>query len=360
MLYFVLLFLCVIAYLASRRNPKSQKILAVLFLSAMMLIVGMRDTSVGVDSERYADKLEYVRDVSLSSYEPLFQLSINIINANWGTVLAWFMYFSLLTYSLYTISVLKYSTNPILTVLIFMVSIMHFFPDTMNNLRQGISMMFLLLSYLYAAERKYLITIPLFLLALGFHMSALMVLPFYFINYHDFSKKTITLVLSFSFFFGLIAQDWFDASSLFSGLSFASETLMEGYDRFSDYTSGNRVLNAAGMLSFMTPANILCFLLIPQDNDEKTYKYLFNFYFWGIVIGNLVLRTISFGIRFMVLFVIVESLLVTYKYKENIIIRYSVAFMVILYCVYLIGISNNHQPGMIIPYIINPEVFNIL
>ena len=134
MIYFVLLFFCLVAYLVSKKSSKAQKFFAIIFLFTMMLIVGMRDSSVGVDSERYADKVNFVRDVSFTSYEPLFQLSINFVNANWGTVLAWFMFISLLTYSFYSISVFRYSTNPILTVLIFMVSMIHFFPDTPNTL----------------------------------------------------------------------------------------------------------------------------------------------------------------------------------------------------------------------------------
>lgn len=359
MLYFALLVLCIFAYEITKGKPKKQKMYALLFLFFLMLLVGVRDPSVGVDSERYAEKLTFVRDLTFESYEPLFQLSINFVNATWGTVLAWFLYLSFLAYFLYALAILKYSLNPMLSVLIFMVSFIHLFPDTMNNLRQGIAIMLLLLSYLTAANRKFWLCVPLFILAAGFHMSSFFALPFFFISFYNLSKSSIVSCLITSFTIGLVLSEFLDLGPIMSQLSFTSEVFMEGLDKFSGYTEGKRVLNLFGFLSVMAPLNVLCYLLIPTDSDDKSYKYLFNFYFWGIIIGNLIAGTISYGSRYMVIFLVVESVLFAYKYKKVKALKPFLFIMILLYCIYLIEIANKPEEGMIIPYKINPELFRI-
>ena len=359
MIYLLLLFLCIIAFQNSQKSPQRQKIFAFVFLVTLMILVGIRDPSVGVDSERYADKLYFVKDFTLTSYEPLFQISINFVNSLWGSVLVWFVYLSFLAYVFYIISVLKFSANPILSVLVFMISFSHIFPDTMNNLRQGISIMILLLTYLLASQRKWLPCIPLFLLAAGFHMSSWFVLPFYYICQRDFTKDKVIMILTLTFLFGFVSSEILNLSVISQGLSLTSGVFMEGIEKYAGYTLGAHVLNWAGIITVMLPINILCYLLIPNEKDEESYKYLFNFYFWGVVIGNLIVGSVSFGMRYMVMFLVVESILVAYKYKKSKQLRQFLVFMVLFYCYYLWGISNRTDPGMIIPYKVNPEFFRL-
>lgn len=360
MVYFFLLVSCILAFIISKNNVKSQKTLAFIFLSVMMVLVGIRDPTVGVDSERYAAKLYFAKDVTMDSYEPLFQLSINFVNETWGTVLAWFLYLSFLAYFFYTISVLRYSVNPILSVLVFMVSFTHVFPDTMNNLRQGISIMILLLAYLTFSERKWIPGVILFLAAAGFHMSTWFTLPFLIWGYYLFlSPQKITVTLVVTFIIGLIGVRLVNISSVFQNISLASGVFMEGVDKFSGYTEGSYVLNWAGQIMVMLPMNILCYLLIPDDSDERSYKYLFNIYFFGIVLGNLLAGTVSFAMRYLVLFLVVESIIVAYKYRTTPRLKPFLCFMILFYCIYLIGIANKTEPGMIIPYKINPELLKI-
>lgn len=358
MIYFVLLILCIIAYEQSKGKRRLQKIYSLLLVAFMMLLVGVRDPSVGVDSERYADCLTFVEDLDFQTYEPLFQLSINFVNETWGTVLAWFLYISFLTFFFYALAILQYSVNPMLSVLVFMVSFLHFFPDTMNNLRQGIAIMILLVTYLMAANKHYWLCFPLFIIAAGFHMSTFFTLPFIFINFYNFSRNKILTSLIISFIIGLVLSQFININSLISQFSFTSEVFMKGLDKFSFYSEGTRVLNLFGYISVMIPLNVLCYLLIPTDSDEKQYKYLFNFYFWGVVIGNLVSGTLSYSARYMVLFLVVESILFAYKYKEVKALKPFLIFMIIAYCIYLITIAHHPEDGMIIPYKINPELFN--
>ena len=355
MVYFVLLFLCTVACLISKRNKKQQSILALLFFTFMMLLVGIRDKSVGVDSESYSNDLDFVKEVTIETYEPLYQLSINFVNEmDWSTF-GCFMFLSFITYTLYAYAILKYSLNPILSVLVFMVSFVHLFPETMNNLRQGIAIMLLLCSYANMANRKIVIGAVFFLLALGFHMSSLIALPFYFICIHNFSRKKIVIILISTFIAGFIASTVFSMQSILPDLSFASEVFIVGFDKLSGYSDSVRVLNWAGLIVALTPLNLLCLLIIPKESDSYFYKYLFNFYFWGVVIGNIIMGVIPFGMRYLYVFLVVESIIFAYKYRNSVLLKYYLVFMILSYCIYLIALSHRTDPGMIIPYKLNPE-----
>ena len=206
------------------------------------------------------------------------------------------------------------------------------------------------------AHKKYIVAAVLFLIALGFHMSSLLVLPFFFLAFWNPKKMQIISILIITFIVGFISSSLFDVESLIPNLSVASGVLMEGLDKLSNYSDSERVLNWAGLITVLTPLNLLCVLLIPSESDEKSYKYLFNFYFWGVVLGNLIFGTIPFGARYVVLFLIVESILFAYKYKRNKLLKPYLVLLVLMYCYYLVVIANRNEPGMIIPYTINPEL----
>ncbi len=358
MIYFILLILCYLAFQVSKRNRKQQTLFAVFFLVSMMLLVGARDISIGVDSERYAEDIAYVKEITTITYEPLYQMCINFTNELGGSVLVFFMLLSILTYSLYSISVIKFSKNPILSVLIFMVSFAHFFPETMNNLRQSVAIMVLLLSYIMMSRNHFLGAALLFVLAIGFHMSSLIMLPFYFIAFQPNLYKYVGPVLLSTFILGLISMNLFSAHTMASYFSFTSEIMMTGIDKFSGYTGDAHTLTAFGMITSILPLNIQCFLLRPSLDDSKEYKRLFNFYFLGCVVGNLIAGSIPFVMRFMYMFLIVESLIITYKYPRSKSLKLYLIITMIFYCVYLLGFWLSGEKGMIIPYKLNPEIFS--
>lgn len=192
MIYYILLFFLILFHNQLKDKPiKSQKTVALFFMLFMMIMVGIRGLNVGVDSEQYATKFTFVHDINILSYEPLFQLLINILN-NYSTRVLWFFFtIAALTYMCYGYTVLKYSKIPLLTILVFMASFVHFFPETMNNLRQGVAIMLLLISYIFYAKKIYYLTTVFWLLAFGFHFSSIIAVPFYFICNIKIDNKKI-------------------------------------------------------------------------------------------------------------------------------------------------------------------------
>ena len=228
----------------------------------------------------------------------------------------------------------------------------------MNIMRQSVALSLLLLSYISFAEKRRVLTVLLFICALGFHFSSLMLIPFYFICKYNFKKRVVVFLLAITFFIGFFSPYWLSIDAIshfFPALEGAAEMGLEKLSNYEDKSA----LNAFGLITSMLPINILCFLLIPSENDEKSYKYLFNFYFIGTIISNIIYCAIPFGFRYSYPFFVVESVLFAYKYKYDKRVRFFLVFIIIYYLYYLVSVSLSTKPNLMIPYKINP-LFDIL
>ena len=110
----------------------------------------------------------------------------------------------------------KHSSDVWLSILIYLC--LQHFAFTMNLMRQGLAFAIVFFSYHFLVNReirKYVITI---LIASSFHMSALIMLPFYYILQLKHSKKNIILIssviigifINFDFFMGLLVGTFFE------------------------------------------------------------------------------------------------------------------------------------------------------
>jgi hypothetical protein len=326
-----------------------------------MLITGMRDESIGVDSPQYANRFSFVYDISwgdlTSMYEPIYQLTVNFVNSFTSKYGWWFLLMSVITFTPIAIAICSYSKIPLLSVLVYMVSTVHLFPETMNIMRQSVAISFLLLSYIFFSKNKKLLSGVLFLVAFGFHFSSVIVIPFYFLCKINIKRKYVISALILTFIIGIIGLSVISSnfiSNIFFNLGGNFET---GIDKFNNQ-SDIRMLNIYGVIMSLLPINILCYLLLPSQSDDKTYKYLFNIFFCGVIISNLLYSSVSFGFRYSYPFFVVESLLFANKYKTEKRLKPYLVFIVLFYCFYLWQFSVSDVPNMIIPYSFNKMFFN--
>lgn len=318
----------------------------------MMLLVGMRDETVGVDSPQYVYRYALDYDFEGILYEPLYQLSVTSVNLFTPEYGWWFLFISFITFLLIGIAFCRYSVNPLLSVLIFMISTVHLFPETMNIMRQSVAIAALLLSYLTCINKKWISTILLFIVAVGFHFSSILVLPFYFICKIKFNKLFIIISLIITFIMGFFTSSFISLDILGNLIPGVEGALEVGMEKLGNYEDRN-ALNYFGLISTMLPIMLLCMFLIPNDKDERSYKYLFNFYYVGTLISNLIYCAIPFGFRYSYPFFAVESILFAYKYRNNKGLRLYIVFFILLFIYYLIVLSMETRPNMIIPYKFN-------
>ena len=358
MVYVLLAIFALLLFLTVKPR-KQQVVWSVILLVFMMFLVGMRNETVGVDSLQYTYRFSLDYDLEGLFYEPLYQLSVIFVSSFTNEYGWWFLLMSFITFLPLGIAICGYSKMPLLSVLIYMVSTIHLFPENMNIMRQSVAISCLLLSYLTFINKHRIVALLLFIIAFGFHFSSLIVLPFYFLNKVYIKKPIILFSLASTFIIGFFSSRLLSVDligHLFPQLGGAAEV---GLEKLSNNYGDKTALNAFGLIATMLPINLLCVFLIPSKNDEESYNYLFNFFFVGTIISNIIYCAIPFGFRFSYPFFVVESILFAYKYKTNKLLRIYLIFIIILFFEYLIQLSLSDRPNMIIPYKFN-ELFVVI
>lgn len=331
-------------------------------LVSMLLVCGLRDSSIGIDTFRYVERFinkSYSYD---NTGEKLFVYTTQLIHLIGGSANLWLFFVSSLIYIPLFYAIRKDSPYPSLSSLIFMISTLHFFPESMNIIRQSIATVFLLLAYVNwnNEKRDNIVTCSYILIGLLFHMSTLIALPFFFLKKVNFNRKTIYICLLIAFFLGVIQitsfiNDYIEDIKKLSLLVSSRSDYVANITKYSAYADNGTIMNWKGIISVLFPPIWLCLITIP---DNK-YGYKYSFYYNILFISTLLycfLTTVPFGFRIVFGLQIVQILVIpfTYIYGSNIQrvwLRLYIIFLTVYYVFYLYSISiQNSIYNNIIPY----------
>lgn len=194
------------------------------FLLIVFVILGVTSAirySTGIDySYTYAPGYEQVLqnpDISLFGhhYEPgymLLQKIVAFFSSNYQMI---FVVTSLLIIGLFCICYAKYSSNVYLSVMLFLLLSEYY--CTMNFIRQSIAGIIALFALEFLKKKKFLPYLMIILVASTFHKSALILIPFFFINLIPLNKwvlavySAVTALIYFNTdkIMGLVTQYWY-------------------------------------------------------------------------------------------------------------------------------------------------------
>lgn len=218
-----------------------------------------------------------------------------------------------------------------------------FFSQLLNIMRQGLAVALIFLSYKFIIDRKLVKFILIIILASGVHISALVMLPMYFVINR---KKELNKLVIGSMAF-VLAIFSLSPSGFFIIIS-----KIPGFDRYSFYAAySGDVNNRIFILNLMI--FIIIFILRKYLLNKNQYnKFLLVFLGFGLLIGASGF-TSPFIKRIGVYFDVFQIVLITelssiFSSKiQSLIIRYSVCLMGILYFIissYVLGLAQ------ILPY----------
>ena len=161
----------------------------------MILLLTIRHDYVGTDTENYRVIFNYVRDNDLKSAllftNPgyvIFNKLLAILNADFRVLL--FIQASIYIGSTSYI-IKKYSSMPALSYFIFMTFGYFVFATTK---RQAIAISLTMIAFEQIKKKNFKLYIMFILLAITFHISALIFIPAYWIDKFIFNNKTIFLI----------------------------------------------------------------------------------------------------------------------------------------------------------------------
>lgn len=265
LVYYILILLIAIFGIVFKENKKMFFVLSGILIFA---VIGFRSPSVGNDTKRYLDmyiyRTEYYIDyfktttfdkILLNDYlyfiysSIMLNLGVNtqtflIISGALVTITTCFIYY-------------KYSDIPYICILSFLsIGLFTFY---LSALRQGIAVAIIALSYKYIIEKKPVHFVVTVLIASGFHLTALVFLPAYFIVV--FMEKKSLVRFSIVFSIGCI---------LIIGLFYSTIYQLDISPRFSKYLSDDIV--RTNPIVVVMYALIIAFTIMIYEFNTETYK----------------------------------------------------------------------------------------
>lgn len=274
MVYLYLLFL-VIALMAEHKAKKKNfwRILIPIVYSAL---VGFRGLDVGIDTHAYVESYYLGGAEGLGFVEPGFDmLNIQMFKLGFNANLSFFVY-ALLTNLFFFLALNNLSKTKVnYTIAAFCLYFLTY-TQLINGMRQDLACAIFLYSLIYIKKGKPLIYSGLLVLGALFHVSVLLMLPFYFIRKYNPSSK-IFVILYLTSYIGV----FMDVSSYIP----AVEMFNRDYGRYLE-----RELEDASWLGFFVTSliNLISLIFIIKTRLYKTHKeisFLSLFYLVFINLG---------------------------------------------------------------------------
>lgn len=316
-------------------------------LITLSLFAGIRSFRVGTDSGTYTKDFRHSLDIYNFQFDKLIEpgyqlLEYTLLRLTHNYFWLFFITALIVVYCYLTI-IKRYSVNYWFSVFLFVT--LGYYTFFFNGLRQGIAMAIFTIALPFLLEKKILLYLIMCFIASLFHISALFMIPFYFI-----------VNLRIKTFYKIIAT--FLGSLLTS--RFAVSYVAETNDRYEGYTQVSESAGGYLILSFQVILVVFVYSIIHiYKIKDKQFLKLFTFYASGVlfVVPLAFLGTNPSGPQRLLNYftwTLVLILPFIFKRLNN---AYAYIAAVVLFLIYFVLTTSRFSNFT--PYIINPifEIF---
>jgi hypothetical protein len=240
-------------------------------LILLSILPGVRSSSIGTDTENYVYKYIVKYDPNYYEFNENVEIGYQLLdrfilqfadNYFWLLFLtAFFIVFS------YLRLIKKYSTNYVFSVTLFVTLGLYIF--LFNGLRQALAMAIMTYSVKYLIEKKLIAYFLICLVASMFHMSALIMLPIYFIinfRLNTFYKITLLALIVSIFSFDVV------------------QYVAQNNQRYETYADGGEIRGLYTMLFYLFIAAFIFLAKIKYKISDELFVKFSDLYFSGVVI----------------------------------------------------------------------------
>ncbi len=257
------LFLCTDprgAELAPDEKQKRRRIFLCLSCAELVIFVSMRGISVGADTKTYVDALKHYTGISIAElftaplvypfdFEPGYFFFTKLCGFLRFPVPVFFAVIALVIYAPVFRYIEKFSVNPWLSVLIYFA--LTFFPYSLGIFRQMMALSIVLRGIEFIAERKFIKYLLVILLAASFHITALVMLPLYFLLNIDWSNLKLVA--------GILAAEAF----LLVGGRYVISLATVVFPQFKHYLGGEYDTQGGSYTNlFILNAIFICYVIV--------------------------------------------------------------------------------------------------
>ena len=278
-LYLSIFIIAVLIYLTTRDGKEKNVVPLAIYLCGLALFVGCADMLGGYDRYIYAEVFDQLSLVTRSGGEVLKTAGYQLFGTEWGYLgfnqlmayitinrYIFILVFTILIYTLLFLSIKQYCDDYSFAVILFL-GLWFFF--TFTYLRQVTAATIGWLAIRYAIDRKPIPFFAIVLLAYGFHNSALVLAPLYFVPPKKYSQTIVLLGL---------------AVCLVVGMSNILSSLVSEADAFTDAArieqNANAIIEGSFRVAYFLEAVFFVALILWQydlfDEDNPRQITLMN------------------------------------------------------------------------------------
>ena len=319
------------------------------------LLCGLRGDTVGTDTFNYLSPFSSSKQIGRTS-ELLFYLTYRLVPFPhlWLFLTACLIYVPLFGI------VKKETYYAAVAVLIYMISVTKFFPESFNIIRQSIAASFILACFVdWAAERKKR-SLLFLLIAVLFHNSSVIALPFLWLKNIRFRPAVVWTGVIATFLIGL-SQMFNEVIGLFilgmDAVAGDGSAIGDTLSTYAAYGSNGTTFNTNFIVGNTLPLSMMCLLTTPTSRTDRSDVFYFNIMFVTTLIANIMIAATQYGFRLVFSLYIVQILVVAnaYCYKNRIgrqLLTLFIGMLGLLYVYYLYGLSRGIAGDLdtIIPY----------
>ncbi|MGJ1285264.1 EpsG family protein [Sphingobacterium spiritivorum] len=272
--YIILLIIFFFSTLDGFKGQHYSKLLFYIAIVFLIFFVGIR-FQVGNDYNAYYSNYLGINSGGSTDSKEIVYVLLNKILSFEGVI----FFFSLLSFYFLARSIRYFNPDYSNTALLIYFSL---FLVTFNIhiIRQGLAIAIILYSYKYFFEKKYYIYIALVLLAAGFHLSALIVLPISYFFKFNFKKKTQIILLLSSVIISFNASKLIDLYYTIAN----NIPVLNKYLVFYRRDESGQYTFSFGMLFDIL---VLLFLMRKSENFSEKQTFLYKIFYISVILSLL-------------------------------------------------------------------------
>lgn len=254
-------------------EKKNRRALFAFFL-LVALVIGLRHSSVGVDTENY---IYYFKRYAQMSWESISKSSVELGFAYFNKIVSlftkdaqiFFVVTSIVTFVMIYITYRRLCEDPSLTIVLY--ATMSTFVMAFSGIRQMLAIGIGFIAYEFTRRKKLIPFIFIVLLAMTFHTSAFMLLFMYPIFHAKITKKWLFAVVP------IISLVFIFNRQIFASLSFILET-------FTEYDTSITETGAYTMLILFAVFAVFSFVIPDESKLDKETIGLRNFLLLALIL----------------------------------------------------------------------------
>ena len=276
--FLVLVLIAVVLFFCYNLKPCAfNKGVAAIFVALILIFVAGFRYNVGTDYPVYINNYEVYKNLNLFDLSNFGKIGVSVVAKLsvfiYDHYATWFFIVSLLTVGIIILAIYKYSDGFCFSILMYL--FLGCWHNSFNVVKQSVAIAVILLAQKYLFEGKFFKWTLLCILAATFHISAILLIPIYFLVRFKLNIRTLILMAAIGIAIACNYESLFEAMNLLK--------MGEGVTGIGS-TVGSRSINLLRIAVACAPPVLLLLYRKSFDNSNMKLRIWANFSIFNSVL----------------------------------------------------------------------------